>query len=354
MHDLLTEWSERIRAAAAAGQTLRIRGGGSKDFYGALQKGPLLETTQYAGIVDYEPTELVLTARAGTLLKDIEAALGKERQMLAFEPPHYGPHATVGGTVACGLSGPRRPFAGAARDFVLGVRLLDGRGQSLAFGGRVMKNVAGYDVSRLMVGAMGTLGVLLEVSLKVLPRPQHERTLRFEADQEEAIRRMNAWAGKPYPLSATCHEAGILSIRLSGAEAGVEAAARHLGGEAVAVAEADSYWHAVKEHRHPFFKGTEPLWRIAVKSTSAPLPLPGSQFTEWNGALRWIRTDADVQQVRAAARKAGGHAIAFRGFADPASTFHPLPPPLRPLHARLKDVFDPARIFNRGRLYPDL
>jgi glycolate oxidase FAD binding subunit len=352
MHDLIAEWSERIRAAAAAGEPLRIRGGGSKDFYGAVQQGSLLETARYHGIVDYEPTELVVTARAGTPLSELETALAAQRQMLAFEPPHYGAHATLGGAIACGSSGPRRAFAGAARDFVLGVRLLDGRARALSFGGRVMKNVAGYDVSRLMVGAMGTLGVLLEVSLKVLPGPQHERTLRFEADPQDAVRRMNAWAGKPYPISATCHEAGTLSIRLSGAEAGVEAAARQLGGEAVADAEA--YWHALKEHRLPFFEGSEPLWRLAVKSTTAPLPLPGRVLIEWNGALRWVRTHADPLQVREAARKAGGHAIAFRGLRDAAETFQPLPAHVRQLHGRLKSVFDPARILNRGRLYPEL
>jgi glycolate oxidase FAD binding subunit len=352
MHDLIAEWSERIRAAAATGEPLRIRGGGSKDFYGAARQGSLLETAQYRGIVDYEPTELVVTARAGTPLSELEAALAAERQMLAFEPPHYGADATVGGTIACNLSGPRRPFAGAARDFVLGVRLLDGQARELCFGGRVMKNVAGYDVSRLMAGAMGTLGVMLDVSLKVLPRPQYERTLRFEADREEAVGRMNIWAGKPYPISATCHEEGTLSIRLSGAEAGVEAAARQLGGEAVT--DGAAYWRALREQRRPFFEGDEPLWRIAVKSTSALLPLQGRQLIEWNGALRWVRTDADPQQVREAARKAGGHAIAFRGFCHAISTFHPLPEPVRQLHERLKNVFDPARIFNRGRLYPEL
>ena len=352
MHDLLTEWSERIRAAAAAGEPLRIRGGGSKDFYGAAQQGSLLETQQYRGIVDYEPTELVLTARVGTPLADIESALANEGQMLAFEPPHYAPHATLGATIACGLSGPRRASAGAARDFVLGVRLLDGRGQMLSFGGRVMKNVAGYDVSRLMAGAMGTLGLLLEVSLKVLPRPQYERTLRFEADPEEAIRRMNAWAGKPYPISATCHEEGMLSIRLSGTEGGVEAAVRQLGGDALA--DADAYWNAVKEHRRSFFAGNEPLWRIAVQSTRPPLPFAGRQLMEWNGSLRWLRGGADAQQVREAAKNAGGHAVAFRGFPEAVSIFHPLSEGLRPLHERLKRVFDPARILNRGRLYPEL
>jgi len=352
MHDLLAEWSERIRAAHASGEPLAIRAGGSKDFYGGPAQGALLDTAAYRGIVDYEPTELVLTARCGTPLQEVESVLAREGQMLAFEPPHFRAEATLGGTIACGFSGPRRAAAGAARDFVLGVRLIDGRGRTAAFGGRVMKNVAGYDVSRLMVGAMGTLGVLLEISLKVLPKPAHERTLRFEADAAEAIRALNAWAGKPYPISATCHERSVLSLRLSGTEAGVEAAARALGGERIA--DGEGFWQALKEQELPFFAGVEPLWRLAVKSTAPPLPLQGTQLIEWGGALRWLRTGADPDAVREMAHQSGGHAIAFRHAPAASERFHSLPPPLLQLHGRLKDVFDPARILNRGRLYSQL
>jgi glycolate oxidase FAD binding subunit len=352
MHDLLAEWSERIRAAAAAGEALIIRGGGSKAFYGAAREGTVLDAGGYRGIVDYEPTELVLTARAGTPLAEIEQTLAAQRQMLAFEPPHFGPDATLGGTIACGLSGPRRAAAGSVRDFVLGVRILDGRGDDLGFGGKVMKNVAGYDVSRLMVGAMGTLGMLLDVSLKVLPAPTHEVTLRFELDPERALRRMNEWAAKPYGITATWHEARTLSVRLSGTIEGVTEIARRLGGEPVTGA--DTFWRDVREQCNGFFSGSEPLWRIAMKPTTPPLPLPGPQAIEWNGALRWARTDADAVLVRDVARKAGGHATCFRGAFDSATVFHPLPPPLMRLHRRLKETFDPAGILNRGRMYPEL
>jgi glycolate oxidase FAD binding subunit len=312
----------------------------------------VLETGALHGIVDYEPTELVLTARAGTPLAEIERALAERGQMLAFEPPRFGPQATLGGTIACGLSGPRRAASGAARDFVLGARILDGNGTALAFGGRVMKNVAGYDVSRLMVGALGTLGVLLEVSLKVLPVPEHEITLRFELDQADAIQRVNEWAARPNALSATCHEDGALLVRLSGTPAGVEALACRLGGERVP--QAERFWSALREQQTAFFHAARTLWRISIPPTTPPLPLPGTQVLEWNGALRWSDTAAPPEQVRAAALRAGGHATWFRGAPDRALAFHPLPEPLMRLHRRLKQTFDPAGVLNRGRLYPDL
>jgi glycolate oxidase FAD binding subunit len=352
MHDLIAEWSERIRVAAKKSEPLCIRGSGSKDFYGGIIRGETLSTREYRGIVDYEPTELVLTARAGTPLSEIEAALAAQGQMLAFEPPHFGAAATLGGAIATGLSGPRRAAAGSARDFVLGVRIVDGRGDDLAFGGRVMKNVAGFDVSRLMVGAMGTLGVLLDVSMKVLPVPAVERTLQFELTQADAIRRLNEWAGKPYPISAACHEGNRLCLRLSGTQPGVSAIAQRIGG--AVQDDSDAYWRAVREHTLDFFQGDEPLWRISVKSTTPMLPLPGRQFIEWNGALRWVKTDADAVLVRDVARKAGGHATLFRAPTRSVEAFHPLPDTLMQLHKRLKQTFDPARILNLGRLYAEL
>lgn len=351
MNDLIAEWSERIREAADKRTPLMIRGGGSKDFYGGALRGEPLRTGGHRGIVQYEPTELVLTARAGTPLAAIESALAEAHQMLPFEPPHFG-DATLGGCVAAGLSGPRRAAAGAVRDFVLGVRILDGRGDDLAFGGRVIKNVAGYDVSRLMAGAMGTLGLILEVSLKVLPAPQAERTQRLTLAQSDALRIVNAWAARPLPVSAICHEDEALSVRLSGARSAIDAAAAQIGGEAVA--EAGAYWSALREQRLEFFAGGEPLWRLSVKSTAPVLPLPGRQLLEWNGALRWIRTDAPAEVVRDVARKAGGHATLFRSIERAANPFHPLPQPLAELHRRLKQTFDPNGILNPGRLYAEL
>jgi glycolate dehydrogenase FAD-binding subunit len=351
MNDLITEWAERIRDAAERRAPLQIRGGGSKDFYGGALRGEPLETGAYHGILDYEPTELVLSARSGTPLAAIEAALAQRHQMLPFEPPHFG-NATLGGCIAAGLSGPRRAQAGSVRDFVLGVRILDGRGDDLAFGGRVIKNVAGYDVARLMTGAMGTLGVILDVSLKVLPSPQAERTQQLKMGQDEAIRAMNAWAARPLPISGTCHEGEVLSVRLSGAESAIAAAAASIGGERID--DGAAFWKALREQKSAFFGGDEPLWRVAVKPTAPALPLPGRQLLEWNGALRWIRTESEDALVRDVARKAGGHATLFRAVARADHVFHPLPEAMMQLHRRLKQTFDPNGILNPGRLYPEL
>jgi glycolate oxidase FAD binding subunit len=353
MQALLDRYVDAIRTAAGTATPLRIRGGGSKDFYGGPLEGEPLDLGPYQGIVDYEPSELVLTARAGTPLAEIEAALQARGQMLAFEPPHFGPRATFGGCIAAGLAGPRRAAAGGVRDFVLGVRLIDGRGDDLRFGGQVMKNVAGFDVSRLLAGSLGTLGVLLEISVKVLPRPVAETTLRFEHSAADAIALLNEWGGKPLPVSATAWQAGVLTVRLSGARAAVDGAVRELGGERIDDAAAQHYWQALREQREPFFATTQPLWRLSLKSTTPPLNLPGSQLIEWGGSLRWLATDADAASVRAAARFGGGHATLFRGGDKTAGVFHPPPAALLAIQRKLKQKFDPAGIFNRGRLYPE-
>jgi glycolate oxidase FAD binding subunit len=344
---------ERIRAAAGRGTALRLRGGGSKDFYGGAPRGEVLDTRAHAGIVDYEPTELVVTARCGTPLAELEAALAAQGQMLAFEPPHFGGGATLGGCVAAGLSGPRRAAAGALRDFVLGARLIDGRARELAFGGRVMKNVAGYDVSRLLAGSLGTLGLILEVSLKVLPRPAAERTLRLELPQEKALESLNRWAGTALPVSASAWRDGELHLRLSGAERAVRAAAGKLGGDALEGAHAARLWSGIREQTDPWFAGEAPLWRLSLPAAAAPLELAGAPLIEWGGALRWLRSGADAATVRAAAARAGGHATLFRGGDKAAGVFAPLAPALARLHRELKAAFDPAGVVNPGRLYPD-
>ena len=349
MDDFIAEFVERVRGAAAEKTPLRIRGGGSKDFYGGPLRGEILNTRGHAGIVAYDPTELVITARAGTPLAQIEAALASEGQMLAFEPPHFDEAATLGGVVAAGLSGPRRVAAGSVRDFVLGVRMIDGRGEVLNFGGQVMKNVAGYDVSRLMAGAMGCLGLLLEVSLKVLPLPAAETTLRLEVPQGRALELLNGWAGRPLPISASCWQDDVLTLRLSGTHAAVAAACRQLGGEGAA--DGATFWRALREQRAAFFAERLPLWRLSLPSTAAPLDLPGAQLLEWGGSLRWLKSGAAPERIRAAA--AGGHATLFRGSdeARAEGVFQTLPPSLLALHRRLKHAFDPAGIFNPGRMF---
>lgn len=331
---------------------MRIRGGGSKDFYGEPAQGEELSTLELAGITSYEPSELVVTVQAGTPLAQLEALLAERGQCLPFEPPHFGGAATVGGMVASGLSGPARASVGPVRDYVLGLSMINGRGELLTFGGQVMKNVAGYDVSRLMVGALGTLGLILEASLKVLPALPAEATLAFDLSQHDALRRLNEWGGRPLPLNASCWMDGKLFLRLRGAVAAVDAACRALGGEGTSFD-----WAACREQTLPWFaqRGGMDLWRISVPQTAPVLELPQPPLVEWHGAQRWLRAAAgEGARIRDAAAKAGGHATLFAP-ADSSAThrFTPLAPPLDRIHRELKREFDPAGIFNRGRLYPD-
>jgi glycolate oxidase FAD binding subunit len=344
---MLEQLQEQVRAATAARTPLVIRAGGSKDFYGNASEGERLDPRGHAGIVAHEPTELVITARCGTRLSELEAVLDAAGQMLPFEPPHFGAAATVGGCVAAGLAGPRRASAGGVRDYVLGARLLTGRGEVLSFGGTVMKNVAGYDVARLTAGSLGVLGVITEVSLKVLPKPVTEATLRLELDEAAALKRMNEWAGRPLPVSATAWLDGVLHVRLSGARAAVAEAQQKIGGTAV---DGVALWHGLREQTDAFFAGGLPLWRLALPSTAERIELPGAQLIEWGGAQRWLRTDAPAEQVRARAAARGGHATLFRG-GERRHVLTDLPLPIAAIHKRLKAEFDPAGIFNPGRMY---
>jgi len=343
---MITEFKARI----AEGKPLRIRGGGSKDGYGNALEGDVLDARGHAGIVAYEPTELFITAKCGTPLAEIEAALAASGQCLPFEPPRFSADSTIGGVVAAGLSGPRRVSAGALRDFVLGVKLLDGEARELAFGGQVMKNVAGYDVSRVMAGSLGTLGLITEVSLKVLPRPVADATLRFAMTQAEALDTLNRWAARPLPIVASAWEAGVLTLRLAGARAAVETAQQNIGaGET----EEGTVWDALRDQTAAFFQ-TETLWRLSVPSTAPELNLPGDQLIEWGGALRWLKSDAPAETIRAAAAAVGGSATLYRAPAElkaRVGAFAPLPAPLMALHQNLKAAFDPRGLFNPGRLY---
>lgn len=345
---LVESLQDTLRDAAATGTPLSIHAGGSKSFYGRPVTGTGFSVAEYTGIIDYSPTELVISARAGTPLSELESALAKENQMLPFEPPHFGPGATLGGTIACGFSGPRRPYAGAARDFVLGITCLNGRGERLRFGGQVMKNVAGYDLSRTLTGCLGTLAVLLDISLKVLPRPETEVTLCHEVSAEQALQQLNTWASQPLPLSGGCYNDGQLRVRLSGFEQGVQAAARQLGGEELA--DADGFWQDLREQRLGFFQDERPLWRVSVPPAAAELALEAGELIDWGGAQRWLKTSLPTQTLRDAAVRAGGHATCFRG-GNREDVFHPLDPALKALHQRLKASFDPAGILNPGRMY---
>lgn len=371
----LAQITDRVRAAAADQTPLRLRGGGTKDFWGLSLQGEVLDTRVLRGVLSYEPSELVVTVRAGTPLAELEATLDEQGQCLPFEPPHFArtaaDGATVGGMVAAGLSGPARASVGAVRDYLLGVTLLNGRAEFLTFGGQVMKNVAGYDVSRLMAGAWGTLGLLTEVSLKVLPVPPGEATLRFDdCNQADALRKLHAWGGQPLPLNASCWVndgtagAGTLYVRLRGAVAAVEAACRSMGGTRLDNVTVAPDWAACREQTLPWFaaraqRPDHALWRLSVPATAPVLTLPaGAQpLVEWHGALRWVQAPAAAgDALRAAASAMGGSASVFVA-AGPSGTsaggqFDLKSPALEQIHARLKRSFDPAGIFNPGRMAP--
>ena len=349
-HDASADIQARVVDAIERGAPLALVGGGTKHFLGREAQGEPLELGGHRGVIDYHPEELVLTARAGTPLSELKALLAEHGQMLAFEPPHFGTAATLGGTIAANLSGPRRAYAGAARDFVLGIRIVNGRGEILRFGGEVMKNVAGYDVSRLVTGAMGTLGVILDVSLKVLPRPRETITLVQSLAPRAAVENLCRWAAAPLPISASCIEGEHLYVRLSGTASALAKARTIIGGEVPE--NADMFWLEVREQQRPFFGGDAPLWRISVPP-AAMLDLPGEHVIEWGGALRWLKSDAPAATIRAVAAKHGGHAMLFRSPARSSEPYHPLPEPLMQLHKRIKAAMDPHGIFNRGRMYAE-
>jgi glycolate oxidase FAD binding subunit len=358
---MLVRLIDRILFARDHQAPLDIRGGGTKVFYGEPARGEPLDVSGLAGISSYEPTELVVTVRAGTRLADLEAALAEHGQCLPFEPPRFAAGGTVGGMVAAGLSGPARATVGAVRDHVLGVTLLNGRGEILTFGGQVAKNVAGYDVSRLIAGSLGILGVICEVSLKVLPINRATATLYFDWDERRALEQLNVWRSQPLPVNASAWQDGRLRVRLAGAAAAVSAACGKLEGAMVAPDAATAWWLGLRDQTQEFFSidaaglaRGECLWRLSVPATAAPVQLPGRQVIEWHGAERWWRTTSDARVVRAAAAQSGGHATLIRGADKSAGVFTPLSTVLMRIHRGLKQAFDPACVLNPGRLYAEL
>jgi len=378
MSDILQEWAQRIQRATASKTPLRFCGGGTKDFYGQSLDGDVLDTRAYEGILSYEPSELVVTVCAGTPLKELEVALAEKGQCLAFEPPHFGEGATVGGMVAAGLSGPSRANVGNVRDFVLGAKMINGKGEQLTFGGQVMKNVAGYDISRLFAASMGQLGLITELSLKVLPVAPGEATLQCVGlSQTQALNCLHQWGGQPLPLNASAWvfdytaipAQNYLFLRLRGAAAAVEAGVKRISQEMKALgaavvqmdnAQSAQDWHASNEHQLAFFTQApseeDCLWRFSVPQTTPELELPFAQYIEWHGAQRWLwAPSSQVQQLREVAAKAGGHVTLFKtsaahGDADKhVGVFTPLNVVQQRIQKQLKQQFDPAGIFNPHR-----
>ncbi|MCG7599250.1 glycolate oxidase subunit GlcE [Halomonas sp. McH1-25] len=351
--DMSEALCERVRQANTDRTPLRIAGGDTKTFYGRPVEGEILSLAEHRGITHYDPVELVISVRTGTPLSELEATLNAEGQQLGCEPPHFGQAATVGGMIATGLSGPRRPWAGSVRDFMLGTRVINHEGKHLRFGGEVMKNVAGYDLSRLMVGAQGTLGVVTEVSLKVLPKPTETRSLRLEMTLDSALERLAEWGRQPLPLSAAAWHDGALHLRLEGGRSSVAATAERLGGEALDA----TFWSDLREQRLAFFsqEDARPLWRLSLPNHTPPLTIDGDTLYDWAGAQRWVRSDAGAQALRDATTRAGGHATCFtpQSLGGAAEPFTPLAPVVAKYHRQLKAQLDPNGIFNPGRLYPE-
>ena len=351
MSDYRDEITSKLEDAFQQKQALQIKAGSTKQFYGRDIYAEELALTGHSGIIEYEPSELYITARSGTPLREIEQAIAEQQQILPCEPPYFGANATLGGTVACGLAGPRRVNAGSVRDCILGTEILNGKGELLRFGGKVMKNVAGYDVSRLMCGALGTLGVLMSVSLRLLPKPACEQTIVLTLDSNAAINKMNQWANTPMPISATFYDGHDLYIRLSSSLSAIEACKKVIGGESID--ENDIFWTNIKEQTHDFFISDKPLWRISVPPNTETLNISGENAIEWNGALRWHKSDADENTIRTEVERVGGHATLFKGNSTD-KIFHPLSKPSMKLHKKLKQVLDPVGILNPGKMFAEL
>ncbi len=351
LEQTVAEFTDRIKQANDNGEGLSIVGGGSKEFMGHPSSGEEVNLSEYSGILSYEPSELVITARAGTSLTELQSCLSESGQILAFEPPSYNQHSTIGGAVASGISGSRRPYTGSVRDYVLGIRCLNGCGELLSFGGQVIKNVAGYDVSRLMTGAYGTLGVLLDISLKVIPQPEFETAFTIPMELETALQKMHVWVAEAIPISAAAYDQGCLKIRLSGKESTVSAASDKLSFASSDQIELN-YWSQLDNHQLDFFTDLEQtLWRLSVPSNTVPLKISGEWLIDWGGAQRWLKSRQSAKKIRTMVEEHGGHATLIRGGKRDIERFHPLNPQLKQLHQRIKNAFDPNKVLNSGRMY---
>jgi len=332
---------------------LTIKGAGSKDFYGnPTADHTTLETSAHTGVTSYEPTELVITARCGTPLEDIESVLDENNQVLPFEPPHFANTSTLGGVIASGLSGPSRPYTGSVRDALLGVQCINGKGEILSFGGQVIKNVAGYDVSRLMAGSLGTLSVLLEMSLRVIPKPEREQTLVLEQDADSALQTLNNLSNQALPVSASSYHDEQLRIRLSGNEAAVNHAAKIIGDDGEQ--SASDFWEGLRNHTLDFFADSRPLWRLSLPPATPLLNFEDDSIIDWGGAQRWLKSDVSAETIRAVCDTHGGHATLYNPGASGIDAFQSLSPSVLALHKRLKHSFDPHGILNPGRMYKDV
>ncbi len=354
--DCSAQLAEQVIAAYQQKQPLRICAGNSKLFYGrTVSTQRTLDVTGHQGVMEYQPSELAITVRAGTPLVEVEALLDANDQLLPFEPPHFRTNATIGGMVATGLSGPSRPYRGSVRDSVLGVKIINGRGEILNFGGNVMKNVAGYDVSRAMVGSLGMLGVLLEVSIKVIPKPKASLTLVQPSSLPQALQQIRQWAKRSLPITATCWLDGDLYVRIGGDDSVLAEVGEITCGEPLA--KADRFWAHLRDHDLKFFENKQTLWRLSVPPAAQLTDLPGEQLVEWGGALRWLKSDAAESEIRSIAQAAGGHSSLFNSTHQQAADreiFDPLSAPVLQLHRRLKQAFDPSGILNPGRMYQEI
>jgi glycolate oxidase FAD binding subunit len=348
MPDCSNEIVSTIQDAFHEKSKLQLCAGSTKQFYGRSINAKPISLAEHTGIIEYEPSELYLTARSGTLLSEIEDEVAAQNQILPCEPPYYGSTATLGGTIACGLAGPRRVSDGDVRDCILGSEIINGKGEKLRFGGKVMKNVAGYDVSRLMCGALGTLGIIMTVSMRLLPKPEKEQTIALSVDYETALNKLNRWANTPLPITASFYDGNELFVRLSSSESAIDACKKSIGGELTDTKHL--LWNNIKEHQHNFFNTQKPLWRISVPPNTQKLNLPGNNVMEWNGALRWYSCEADAETIRTEVERAGGHATLFKGDITD-QIFHPLSKPSMKIHKKLKHVFDPAGILNPEKMF---